>query len=69
MMTLGETIRTIRKRSKMSQGALAKKAGVSRNTVSLLERNNLNVTIGTVSAICAALDFSVDISLHPKNAA
>ena len=67
-MTFGEIIYTLRKRQKLSQGALAKKAGVARNTVSLIERSDTNVKLSTMIAVCRALGFDFAVKLQAKEA-
>lgn len=62
-LTIGESVRLLRLRARLSQAALAKKAGVSRNTIGLLERDELNVTIGTLSKVCDALGFDFVVSV------
>lgn len=52
-----------RKNKGWSQTDLGKAAGISRNYVSMIERDNANVTIGTLEAVCAALGISVSIVL------
>jgi transcriptional regulator with XRE-family HTH domain len=67
-MTFGEIICTLRKRQKMSQGALAKKASVSRNTVSLIERSDTNVTLSTMIAVSRALGYDFAVALKATEA-
>ena len=53
-------IKEIRESKRMSQGELAKKAGVSRAILSGLETNTLpNTTANTLSKIAVALDCGV----------
>ena len=52
-----------RKNKHWSQTDLGKAAGISRNYVSMIERDDANVTIGTLEAVCAALGISVSIVL------
>lgn len=67
-VTIGESIKIIRRRAKMSQAQLAKRAGMSRANISLIERNS-NPTIGSLIAIGEALGFAIDIKLVDKPAA
>lgn len=62
-LTIGETIMLARKRLGMTQSQLADKAGVSRNMISLVERNRANVTIGTLIDISAGLGCRIEIGL------
>jgi transcriptional regulator with XRE-family HTH domain len=63
-LTLGESIRIIRRRAKMSQAQLARKSGLSRGAISLLERNG-NATLGTLIKVGEVLGFAIDIQLNP----
>lgn len=63
---IGNYMALLRKRAKLSQTELAKRAGVSRNCVALIEGgrpNHRNVTIGTLSKIFGALGFAVSVKL------
>jgi transcriptional regulator with XRE-family HTH domain len=66
IVTLGEQLRLMRQRAKMSQVELAEKAQVHRNTVAAVERDAENVTIDTLNAIFAALGYSVVIDFKEK---
>ncbi len=60
MKSIGKTVRRLRKQRGISQGRLAKFAGVSLNTVVKLEiGENENPTIGTLMQIAKALHTSV----------
>jgi transcriptional regulator with XRE-family HTH domain len=52
---LGEEIRDLRTRKKLSQEALAGLAGIHTNVVGRLERGKYNPTVNTVTAIAAKL--------------
>ena len=63
---IGPYIRHFRRKAKISQGELAKRAGVSRNCIALLESQNArkrNVKIATLYAIFGALGFGVSVRL------
>lgn len=63
---IGNYVAAYRKRAKLSQTELAKRAGVSRNCVALLEcgsKRYRNVTVGTLNKIFGALGFSVSVKL------
>jgi transcriptional regulator with XRE-family HTH domain len=66
-LTTGEAISLMRKRHKLSQSELAKRAGVHRNTISQLERGNLNVTLDTIGKIAEALGYQVEYVLKEKH--
>lgn len=58
---MGNAIKERREELRMTQEELAKKAGVSRQTISALENNKYeNVMVGTLAAIAMALDTTVD---------
>ena len=56
--TIGRRIRALRSAAGLSQLALAERAGVSRATISGLERDSRlhGITLATVEKIAAALD-------------
>jgi transcriptional regulator with XRE-family HTH domain len=56
---LGEAIRQLRNKRRLSQEDLAHAAGVTTGTISAIERGNSNPTWGTVKRIAKALDVSV----------
>lgn len=59
---LGRIARTLRVRQRLTQVALSRRAGVSRQDVSLLECGNASrLRMGTVEAILAALGARVDV--------
>ena len=55
----GKRVRTVRTRRKLSQEALAAKAGVDRAFLSGIERGVENPTLFTIQAISDALDIRV----------
>ena len=55
---LGEEIRKARLKARLSQEALADKAGLHRTYISLLERNKKSPTLETLLRICRALGVS-----------
>lgn len=60
MNSLGHKIKDRRWVLRMSQEDLAKKSGVSRQTISMLECNpNRNVSTRTLEKIAAALDMTI----------
>jgi len=57
---MGYKIKERREELRMSQQELADKAGVTRQTISLIETGKLeNVTLSTMNAIATALDSTV----------
>ena len=55
---LGDELRAARLAAKMTQEALAYQAGLSRNYVSLLERNEKSPTVEVLIRLCKAMDVS-----------
>jgi transcriptional regulator with XRE-family HTH domain len=55
---LGDELRAARLAAGWSQEALAERAGISRNYVSLLELGRKSPTVDVLLAICRALDIS-----------
>ncbi|WP_019790185.1 helix-turn-helix transcriptional regulator [Streptococcus sobrinus] len=55
-LTLKNHLREARKEKKLSQGALAKLVGVSRNTISSIETGQYSPTAKLALIICIALD-------------
>lgn len=62
-LTIGESVHVLRERAGWSQEELAKRAGVSRNTVAAIEQGKANPTIGALSSICDALGFWLHVAL------
>ncbi len=59
---LGETIRKLRKEQKLSQSDVAKHAGISRPTLSKIERGILaNVSIRALFLVLDAIGYEVEI--------
>ncbi len=48
---LGERLRFVRGRHKLSQRELAKRAGVTNSTISLIESNQMNPSVGALKRI------------------
>ena len=59
---LNEQIKTLRMAQNISQVALAKKLGVSKQSVSNWENNNIQPSIDMLMKIAAFFDVSTDIS-------
>jgi DNA-binding XRE family transcriptional regulator len=54
--TFGGAVRDIRKRFKLNQTELAEKAGLSRNTVSAVERDEIEPSMHTLRSLAGALE-------------
>jgi transcriptional regulator with XRE-family HTH domain len=63
MLSLGEKIVLYRKRRKLSQAELAEIAGVSRNSISMLERGEYNPTLDQLRKISTALEVELVVDL------
>ena len=48
---VGERLRFVRNRNKLSQRELAKRAGVTNSTISLIESNQMNPSVGALKRI------------------
>ncbi len=59
-MSFGEQISKLRKRKKLSQNDLGKKAGTSGDLIGRYERNEVKPSIEVVSKIADILDVSLD---------
>lgn len=57
-MNYPAAIRTIRERANMTQGQLAKRAGVSQSTISMAEAGRCGVSLGFVEKIARAMALS-----------
>ncbi len=55
----GERLRSLRTERGLSQRALAKQAGISPNSISLIERNEISPNITTLQALAVALDVHI----------
>jgi XRE family transcriptional regulator, regulator of sulfur utilization len=55
-MNLGYTLRTVRKRKGYSQQELATKANISRSYLSLIENDECNPSIETITSLCDVLE-------------
>lgn len=63
---LGDRIRIVRLRTKLSQKQLAAKTNLSVVTIGSIERGNANVSINNLSAIAASLNCQLTINLDLK---
>ena len=60
---IGNQIRKIRKQKKLTQVELAKKAGISQQIISRIERGEENISIATLKGITNALKVKVNLKL------
>lgn len=60
-MNLGHAIQLARSKRKLSQAALAKRAGISVSYLSLLERGRRDPPLSTIQRLAAALVMPVEI--------
>jgi transcriptional regulator with XRE-family HTH domain len=60
---LGERLRLARKRRKLSNAAVAQRAGISRTTVYKVEAGDPGATLGAYIRVLAALGLDGDLSL------
>ena len=60
-MNIGQAIQLARSKRKLSQAALAKRAGISVSYLSLLERGRRDPPLSTLQRIAAALAMPVEI--------
>jgi transcriptional regulator with XRE-family HTH domain len=63
---LGENIKRIRLRRKMSQGDICRAIGMDRSYMSAIEGGKVNVTLAILEKLAKALDVSVDELLKHK---
>lgn len=61
---MGETIKKLRKRAKMTQHELAELIGVKQATISLYETGKRKIDINTAQKIAIALEVSLDELFH-----
>lgn len=69
LATLSDNLKRLRQLKEISQEQLAFDAGVHRTFISLIERCDRNVTIGTVEMLADALEVNVPTLLtkHKRN--
>ncbi|MFN4002637.1 helix-turn-helix transcriptional regulator [Microcella sp.] len=60
MPTAADTIRTARTRARLSQSALARRAGVAQSTVSRIESDDLDPTWSTMQSLLQATGWAVE---------
>ncbi len=62
---IGKQIRILRQQSKLSQRALAEASGISRNTLSLIERGQTSPTVSTLKSLANALSIDINAFFQP----
>ncbi|WP_191556426.1 helix-turn-helix domain-containing protein [Metabacillus idriensis] len=58
-MTLGENLKSLRKKAKLTQTQLSEKANISRSYLADVERDRYNPSVSTLNSIAAALGISI----------
>ncbi len=64
-VNLGNQIRLLRDQRNLSQQALAKASGISRNTLSLIERGLTSPTVSTLKGLAQALGVEINAFFQP----
>lgn len=64
-VNVAQQIRMLRERRNLSQRALAEASGLSRNTLSLLERGQTSPTVSTLKRIATALGVDLNAFFNP----
>ena len=65
-MTVGENIKSLRKKAKLTQVELAEKANMSRSYLADVERNRYNPSVDTLKSIATALNVSVSTLMRDE---
>ncbi len=65
-VNVAQRIRILRERRNLSQRALAEASGLSRNTLSLLERGRSSPTVSTLKRIASALGVDIETFFNPS---
>ncbi|MGC8001328.1 helix-turn-helix domain-containing protein, partial [Salmonella enterica] len=63
---LGQAVRELRSERPVSQMALASEAGLDKTYIGLIERAEVNPTVGTLLKIADALGVDLVIEFRPK---
>lgn len=64
-INLGNQIRMLRDQRRLSQQALAEASGISRNTLSLIERGQTSPTVSTLKGLAVALGVEINAFFLP----
>ncbi len=62
---VGEQVRDMRRAKRMTQAELARKAGLSKNYISEIERGVTHATLGSLFSISDAMDANLSTLLIP----
>jgi len=62
---VGIQVRNLREQRKFSQTALAEASGISRNTLSLIERGQTSPTVATLKSLAEALSVDINAFFQP----
>ena len=72
-MDVGERLQSIRKLKGLSQRELAKRAGVTNSTISMIEKNSVSPSISSLKKVLGGIPMSLmeffSLDLEPENAA
>jgi len=60
-LDVGERLRTLRVLNKLSQRELAKKAGVTNSTISMIEKNSVSPTLSSLSKVLDGFPISLEV--------
>jgi transcriptional regulator with XRE-family HTH domain len=66
---LGDRLRRLRKERNLSQRDLAKQAGVSANSISLIERGEISPSVATLQSLATAINIKVSYFFDEETAA
>lgn len=66
---VGKQIRVLRDQRRLSQQALAEASGISRNTLSLIERGQTSPTVSTLKVLARALSVDINAFFQPVDEA
>ena len=65
VLNLGKQIRLLREQRRLSQQELATASGISRNTLSLIERGQTSPTVSTLKSLAGALNVEISAFFQP----
>ena len=58
-MDVGERLKVIRKQKGLSQRELAKRAGVTNSTISMIEKNSVSPSVGSLKKVLQGIPMSL----------
>lgn len=59
MEDIGDRLRAVRKEAKLSQRELAKRAGVTNSTISMIEKNKVSPSVGSLKKVLSGIPMSL----------